>query len=256
MSLNYTIRQEFPADYSEVENVVREAFWNVYSPGCSDHYLVHLMRDCPAFVPELDLVAELNGKIIGHVVNLRSYIAGDDGRRYEVLSLGPIAVLPEYQRMGIGAALIAKVKEIAGRMGFRAILLCGNPAFYTLQGFIAAEWYKIRNSENMYADALHVCGLYKNALDGIAGLYYEDEIYNVDEKEAREFDKHFPYKEAIEGMPSQLYFLEMVERCRPASLFSVEKRGNSNGEKDLEHAMKRFPGSGEKNALLGVDDPS
>ena len=214
--MNYIIRQETPADFAEVENVVREAFWNVYSPGCNDHYLVHLMRDSAAFIPELALVAELDGKIIGYVVNLRSYIDRDDGKRYEVLSLGPIAVLPEYQRTGIGAAMIARVKAIARDMGFRAVLLCGNPAFYTKQGFVAAEQYGIRNSENMYADALHVCGLYDNALDGISGRYFEDEIYNVDEDAAREFDKLFPHKEAVEGTPSQLYFLEMVKRCRPA----------------------------------------
>ena len=216
--MNCKIRQETPADFAEVENVVREAFWNVYCPGCSDHYLVHLMRDCKAFVPELALVVEHDGKIIGYVANLRSYIDGDDGKRYDVLSLGPIAVLPEYQRTGIGAALIAKVKEVAKDMGFRAILLCGNPAFYTKQGFAAAEQYGIRNSENMYADALHICGLYDNALDGISGRYYEDEIYNVDEAAVRKFDQRFPHKEAIEGTPTQLHFLDMVKRCRPAEI--------------------------------------
>ena len=131
------------------------------------------------------------------------------------MSLGPIAVLPEYQRTGIGAKLISEVKEIAHKLKFRAILLYGNPAFYTQQGFESAEKYGIRNSENMFAAALHVYGLYDKALQGISGKYYESSVYNVSEEAAREFDKNFPPKTPITGTPSQQYFLEMVNNCRP-----------------------------------------
>ena len=214
--MDIEIRQEQSGDYRETENVVREAFWNVYMPGCDDHYLVHILRAHPKFVPALDLVAVHDGKIIGNVVCMRSVICGDDGKEYEVLSLGPIAVLPAYQRCGVGAKLIAHTKEIARKMGFRAILLCGNPAFYKKQGFIAAEHYGIRTAENMYADALHVCGLYDGALDGIAGRYYEDAVYKIDAAATAAFDKDFPPKEKIVGTPAQQYFLEMVQRKRPA----------------------------------------
>ena len=170
------IREERLSEYRETENVVREAFWNVYSPGCDDHYLVHQIRKSPAFIPELSLVALDNGRIIGYVTNLKSYIEGDDGKRYEVLSLGPIAVLPEYQRTGIGARLISKVKEIARKLNYRAILLCGNPAFYTKQGFESAEKYGIRNSENMYAAAILICGLFDGDLQVISGRYYDNSV--------------------------------------------------------------------------------
>ena len=209
------IRKERFSEYRKTENVVREAFWNVYSPGCDDHYLVHQIRKSPAFIPELSLIALDNGKIIGYVTNLKSYIEGDDGNRYEVLSLGPIAVLPEYQRIGIGTRLISEVKEIAHKLDYRAILLCGNPAFYTKRGFESAEKYGIRNSENMFAAVLHVCGLYDGALQGISGRYYEDCVYNVSEEAVREFDKNFPQKTPISGTPSQQYFLEMVNNCWP-----------------------------------------
>ena len=209
------IRKENISEYISTENVVREAFWNVYSPGCSEHYLVRQMRNCTAFVPELNLVAVEHGEIIGHVVNSKSYIVGDDGNRYEVLSLGPISVLPQYQRTGIGTKLIAQVKMIAKDLGYRAILLYGNPAFYTKQGFESAEKYKIRTSDNMFAAALHVCGLYDGALDNLAGKYYEDDIYNVDENAVSEFDKSFPPKTQISGTPSQQQFLEMVAKCKP-----------------------------------------
>lgn len=143
------------------------------------------MRRCESFLPELNLVAIENGKIVGHVVNLKSYIDGDDGKRYETLSLELISVLPQYQRAGVGSQLIAEVKRIASQSGRRAILLCGNPAFYRKQGFEAAEKYGIRNSENMFFDALHVFGLYEGALERLAGKYCENEIYKVARRRQR-----------------------------------------------------------------------
>lgn len=209
------LRLEVPDDYFETENVIREAFWNHYTLACDDHYLVHIMRGCPAYIPELAVVAVDGDKIIGSTMSLRSYIAGDDGGRYEVLSLGPIGVLPEYQGKGVGGMLIARTKEIAGRLGFRAILLCGDPDYYTRQGFVPAERYGIRNSENMYADALHACELYEGALKGVQGCYYEDEIYDVEEGAAREYDRLFPKKEIVRGTAMQKRFEEMAARVRP-----------------------------------------
>ena len=153
------LRTEQPADYRETENVTREAFWNLYSPGCCEHYLLHVMRDSPAFVPELDLVAERDGRIVGNVVSLRAVLHGDDGTDCEVLSLGPISVLPECQRQGIGGRLISRTRELARELGFRALLLCGDPDYYLYQGFVPAEMLGIRTADNMYAMALHVCEL-------------------------------------------------------------------------------------------------
>lgn len=211
----FEIREEKLSEQRETENVVREAFWNVYSPGCSEHYLVHRIRQCPAFIPQLNLVAVKNGTIIGHVMNIKSYINGDDGKCYEVVSLGPVSVLPQYQREGIGTGLISEVKKIAKKLGYRAILLYGNPVFYLKQGFEPAEKYGIRNSENMFAAALHVCGLFDGALNGINGKYHEDDVYYADEEAVKTFDKDFPFKEVVSGTPSQQYFLEMSAKCRP-----------------------------------------
>ena len=211
----FEIREEKLSEQRETENVVREAFWNVYSPACSEHYLVHRIRQCPAFIPQLNLVAVKNGIIVGHVMNIKSHISGDDGKCYEVVSLGPISVLPQYQREGIGTELISEVKKIAKELGYRAILLYGNPAFYLKQGFEPAEKYGIRNSENMFADALHVYGLFAGALDGLTGKYYENDIYYTDEGEVKAFDKDFPFKEVVSGTPSQQYFLEMSAKYRP-----------------------------------------
>ena len=208
--MDIQIRLEQPADYRETEHVVREAFWNHYSPGCTEHYLLHIMRRSPHFVPELDFVAVADGQIIGSVVFIKSFILGDDGNRYEVLSLGPIAVLPAFQRKGVGRKLIAHARNVATTMGYRAILLCGDPLYYTKVGFTAAEHFGIRTAENKYMAALHVCPLHADALKTAAGRYFEDEIYNVDEAAVQAFDAQFPPKKRIVGTPTQRRFLEVV----------------------------------------------
>ena len=211
----YSTKQS--SDYHETENITREAFWNHYSPGCDEHYLLHIMRNHPKFVPELDIVAEHNNKIVGNVVCLKSFIMADDGNQYEVLSLGPISVLPEYQQQGIGGRMIALTKKLASEMGFRAILLCGDPDYYLRQGFIPAETLGIRTEDNMYATALHVCELYDNALANVKGRYIEDKIYQIDKSAANEFDKRFPPKEIVVGTPSQKRFNQIVVMQKKAN---------------------------------------
>ncbi len=215
-TMNTVIRNTEPSDYKETENLMREAFWNHYSPGCSEHYLVHIMRNHPTFVRELDFVAIVDGKIVGNVVYLKSIIKADDDITHEVLSLGPIAVHPDYQRKGIGRAMIDHTRNLARQMGFKAILLCGEPNYYSRQGFVPAETLGIRTADNMYFAALHVCELYENALAGVHGLYYEDEIYFVDENVVIEFDKGFPYKEKVEGTLTQERFNQVITMMRSA----------------------------------------
>lgn len=209
------LRTENPSDYFETENVIREAFWNHYTPACNDHYLIHIMRDCSSFVDELDIVAAEGPRIVGASMCLKSHILGDDGKEYGVLSLGPIGVLPEYQGRGIGGMLIARTKEIARNLGFRGILLCGDPDYYSRQGFMPAEKYGIRNAENMYAKALHACELYEGALRDAHGRYYEDEIYNVNEEQVRQFDRQFPQKAVVYGTAMQKKYEIMIERVKP-----------------------------------------
>ena len=204
-----TVRLERPADYRETELVVREAFWNCYSPGCMEHYLLHVMRDSPGFVPELDFVAESGNRIIGSVVFMKSFILGDDGSRYEVLTMGPLAVHPSFQCRGVGRLLTGYACSSASEKGYRVILLCGDPEYYGRVGFTAAERYGIRTSENRYHAALHVRPLYENAMDGMAGRYFENEIYMVDGTAAAVFDRQFPYKVPVSGTPSQRRFEEV-----------------------------------------------
>jgi len=107
MNINdYTIRLERPEDHREVENLVRESFWNVYRPGCSEHYVIHVLRNDPAFVKELDFVMEQDGKLIGQNMFMKTVINADDGKTVPVLTMGPICITPELKRKGYGKALL------------------------------------------------------------------------------------------------------------------------------------------------------
>jgi len=214
--MDIELRLERPADYRETENVVREAFWNHFSPGCNEHYLVSIMRNSPAFVPELNFVAVDGGRIAGHIAYLKSAVKGDDGQEYEVISLGPISVLPEYQRKGVGGKLIEHTKGLARKMGFRAVFLYGDPDYYSRHDFIPAEQFGIRTADNMYAAAHLVCELLENALSGIKGRYIEDSIYEIDESSAAGFDENFPIKKKVSGTPSQKRFEEVVAMRKKA----------------------------------------
>lgn len=207
--MDIIIRLEQPADYREAETVTREAFWNCYSPGCMEHYLLHIMRSSPRFVRELDFVAVADGKIVGSIAFMKACIMGDDGNRYEVLTLGPIAVLPSFQCKGIGRMLIEHACTEARKQGYRAILLCGDPLYYRKAGFTAAEDFGIRTSDNKYLAALQAYPLYDHALQGLAGRYLEDEVYAVNEAEAAAFDRQFPPKDPVAGTPTQQRFQEL-----------------------------------------------
>lgn len=216
MDMEIELRAERISDYKETESATREAFWNYYAPGCYEHYLLHIMRDSPCFVKELDFVAVVDGTIVGNVVYTKSFIEADNGNKYEVLTLGPLSVLPGFRRRGIARMLIGHTRELAAQMGFRAIVLCGDPLFYSRVGFMPAEDFGIRTAGNTYLCALQVCPLYEGALDGLRGRYFEDEVYDINPDEASRFDSGFPYKPMVTGTPTQKRFQELVAMQRDA----------------------------------------
>ena len=131
----YQIRPERQSEFRQVEELVRESFWNVYRPGCLEHYVLHCLRNDPAFVPELDFVMEVDGKLIGQCVYMRASINADDGRSIPIVTMGPIGILPEYKRQGYGKALLDYSLEKATEMGFGAICFECNIGFYGKSGF-------------------------------------------------------------------------------------------------------------------------
>lgn len=209
------LRNETPADYDAVENLTREAFWNHHVPGCNEHYLIHIMRTADSFIPELDFVAEVNGEIVGNIVYTHGKVVDDEGIEHNVVSFGPISGMPAFQRNGIGGLLIEHTKTMAIELGHTAILIYGDPDYYGKFGFVTAENYRIGTSDNMYATPLLALELTPGALSNISGRFLEDEIYEIDENKANEFDKRFEPKELCTGSPSQMRFSELVGMIRP-----------------------------------------
>lgn len=201
------IRRETPADYDTVEHLTREAFWNVYRPGCTEHYVVHVLRNDPAFVPELDLVMERNGQLIGHVMYMRAKITADDGRELPVMTFGPISIHPDFQRRGLGKRLLDKSMERAGELGTGALCIEGNIAFYGKSGFVVAGTRGIRyhgEPEQEIVPNFLLKELRAGFLDGVTGVYHTPQGYYVDETEAEVFDRNFPHKEKLK-LPGQLF---------------------------------------------------
>ena len=207
MSTDYIIRRETKDDYREVENLTREAFWNVYRPGCLEHYVLHLYRDRADFVPELDLVMEKDGLLMGHVMYARSAILADDGSAIPIMTFGPISIAPEFKRQGYGLKLLLHSMELAQKMGAHALAITGNIDFYGEAGFVVASTVGIhyyaepRTEEVPY---FLIRELDEGFLDGITGTYRDPDGYFVDEAEADAFDALFPPKEKLK-LPGQLF---------------------------------------------------
>ena len=135
----YAIRKETESDYRAVENLTREAFWNVYRPGCTEHYVLHQFRSRPEFVKELDYVMEVGGELIGHIMFVRAEIKADDGRVLPIMTFGPISIRPDFQRKGYGKILLDFALEKAAAMGVGAVCMEGNIDFYGKSGFDVAS---------------------------------------------------------------------------------------------------------------------
>ena len=202
----YSIRRETPGDYAEVENLVREAFWNVYRPGCSEHYLLHVLRNNEAFVKELDFVMEADGRIIGQIAYTRAEIQSDDGRTIPVMTMGPIGILPAYKRRGYGKALLDYSMEKAAAMGAGALCFEGNIDFYGKSGFVVASSMGIHYDEEPRESEVpyFLCKeLTPGYLRGVEGVFHQPMADLIDEAAVEEFDKRFPYKERRK-LPGQL----------------------------------------------------
>lgn len=204
---NYLIRLERKEDYREVENLIRESFWNVYRPGCSEHYVIHMLRDDPGFIKELDFVMEQNGKIIGQNMFMKTVIDTDDGRTVDVLTMGPICITPELKRKGYGKKLLDYSLEKATDLGFGAVLFEGNIDFYGKCGFDYSYKFGIRYHDlpDGADSSFFLCKeLITGYLDGVTGVYRTPQGYYVDDADVEDFDKAFPYKEKLK-LPGQIF---------------------------------------------------
>lgn len=204
---DYIIRLENNNEHRDVENLVRESFWNVYRPGCMEHYVLHQLRNDPAFVHELDFVMEKDGKLIGQNMFMRAFITADDGRNIPIMTMGPICILPEFKRKGYGKKLLDYSLEKAAELGAGALCFEGNIDFYGKSGFTYAREFGIRyhGLPEGADDSFFLCKELKTGyLDGITGVYAPPQGYFVDEAETEKFDKLFPPKEKLK-LPGQLF---------------------------------------------------
>ena len=193
--MDIILRNETEKDHRIVEEVTREAFWNLYFPGCQEHYLTHIMRDHPDFLPELDFVAEVDGKIVGNIMYTKAWLIDEQGNEMEIVSFGPLCVLPKYQRKGIGSALIAHTRKLCLQNGVKAIVIFGDPHNYCKHGFKCAKDLNISDLNGNYPSGMLAIELEEGALVGHAWKFRYSPVCELDEKEVEQFDAGFAPKE-------------------------------------------------------------
>ena len=184
-------------DFLITENITREAFWNVYRPGCVEHLILHNIRKCNSYIIELDLVAFVGNNIIGHILSTKAKIVDTQGIEHEILCVGPLSVLPDYQRKGIGSMLLKHSIKEAKELCFRGMILFGNPDYYHPFGFRNAQEYGITTKEDQNFEPFMALELQRNGLDNIRGRFIEDNAFEIKPDELEEFEKNFSYKEKM-----------------------------------------------------------
>lgn len=201
----YMIRNEEENDYSEVENVIREAFWNVYRPGCNEHLVTHNLRTSPAFIKELDFVIEKDGEIIGSIIYSYAKLKLDDGSVKDFICFGPVGIRPDYQSAGLGQKLIRYSLDEAEKLGYTAVFITGHHKYYHKLGFESASKYGIFLDDNREGEFkfFMVKVLAEGALAGMNGVLDFDDCFNPSKEDTEEFDKMFPPK-IKEKRPGQM----------------------------------------------------
>ena len=203
--LDLIVRRETAGEHRTVEELTREAFWNLYAPGCDEHYLVHLLRDHSDYRADLSFVAEYDGKIIGLIMYSSSHVENTEGKRINTLTFGPLCVHPEYQRMGVGKDLIAHTRKLAVQMGENAVIILGHPHNYCSRGFVSSRDFNIGNAEGRYPFGQLVLELKEGIFDGGPWRFHYSDVFEVDPAGAAAFDAEFPKKEKL-VLPSQSEF--------------------------------------------------
>jgi predicted N-acetyltransferase YhbS len=199
--IKINIRTETPADYYAVEALTREAFWGFTQPACDEHYLVHLLRKTSAFISELDFVAEIDARLVGNIMYSKAKVVDENHFEHEVITFGPLSVLPEYWNRGIGSALMKHSILKARDLVYRGIVFHGHPDYYPRFGFQNAKVFDITNSNGKNYDALMAMELYDGALSEVKGKFHDHSVFDCDENIANEYNKNFPQKEPAKMIP-------------------------------------------------------
>jgi predicted N-acetyltransferase YhbS len=189
------IQRTKPKDFLTTENITRETFWNLFKPGCDEHLVLHNLRKSNCYISDLDMVAISKNRIIGHIIITKANVVNTQNKEHQVLCAGPISVIPEFQKKGIGTKLLNESIAIAKHLGYSGMILFGHPDYYHRFGFVNAQNYGITTKEGMNFEPFMVLELYPNALAAVRGKFYEDKAFEIKEEELNEFEKLFPKKE-------------------------------------------------------------
>lgn len=209
------IRNEKKEDYRTVEEMIKKAFWNLYVPGCTEHYFVHQVRKSRDYIPELDFVLEEDGKIIGHIIYVKAKLIAFDGTEKEILSFEPFTIHPEYQRKGYGRKLLYHSFEAAKKLGYDTIAIWGNPENYACYGFKNCRRYNICLEENIYPTALMVKILDENTLFTKTWKYIESPAHQLDDTGFTDFDSTFEQMEKGYKYTQELFYIYSRSNVRP-----------------------------------------
>ena len=207
--MNIRIRLETKDDYFKVEELTREAFWNLYNPGCDEHYLCHILRDHKDFIKELDYVAEIDGRVIASIMYTDSYLLSDKLEKVKIVSFGPLCVHPDYQRRGIGTALIEKTKSLIEKRNVPAIVIYGDPHNYCRHGFKNGIDYKVSNMDGEYPLGLLVLELQPGFFGNKEWKAKQSDVFLFDHEKVIEFDKRFKKKEKKIQYSQELFKIQI-----------------------------------------------
>lgn len=193
--MEISIRETTEKEFSQTENLTREAFWNLYKPGCDEHLVLHKARESKSYISRLDLVAIYENEIIGHILSTKAKVVDLLHREHEILCVGPVSVLPIFQKKGVGSALLDKSIRVAKELGFAGMILFGNPGYYHRFGFRNAGEYGITTKEGQNFEPFMALEFQNNGLANVKGKFFEDHAFEIQADELIEFEKNFPYKE-------------------------------------------------------------
>lgn len=193
--MKLVIRKTDKSELFQTENITREAFWNLYTPGCNEHLVLHQLRESNSYIEGLDFLTIYNEEIVGHIISTLAQVVGNNGEEHVVLCVGPVSVLPSFQNKGIGSGLINYSISEAREMGFKGMILFGNPDYYQRFGFKNAKDYQITTKDNQNFDPFMALELVENGLESVSGRFFEDEAFITIDEDLFEFEMHFPLKE-------------------------------------------------------------